>query len=230
MKKLLAIDTSSPWAGIALLEYGEAPTDVRVVAETGMRTRNHGAQLLLRIAWLMEQAGWSRDAPDAYVACRGPGSFTGLRIGLGTIRGLAVAGGTPCYGIGSLDAMAEALGPSPVRRLPLLIAGRGEVYAGLFAADGSPPVSLGDPEVGPAPEIVARSASGAPLVVFGPGTELLDGADLPPQVTTTEAPRNIAAAAGRLALRRSAGAERADAGMSPLYVRPPDATPARNAE
>ena len=68
------------------------------------------ARLLDGADRLLASVGWDRRRIDGYVAVRGPGSFTGVRVGLGTIRGLALAAGRPCAGIVSLEALAHAHG------------------------------------------------------------------------------------------------------------------------
>lgn len=218
--RVLAIDTSTWWGGIALVERDGDRVDV--VAEAAGRVHaSHAAKLLPRIEHLLDDADWPRESLDAFAATRGPGSFTGLRIGLGTARGLALAAGRPCLGIGTLDAMAAAHGDDDRARVPLLDAGRGEVYGARFEAAGFPPVGAAAPWVGP---VDALAGSHEPCVAFGPGADAHRGALAEIRsVVVRAAPRSIAAAAGRLAaMRLAAGADDGE-GCSPLYVRPPDA-------
>jgi tRNA threonylcarbamoyladenosine biosynthesis protein TsaB len=218
--RIVALDTSTWWGSVALLEGGRG--EPSVVATAGLLVRaSHAVHLLRLLDGLMAEAGWAKDSVDAYAATRGPGSFTGLRVGLGTVRGLALAASRPAYGVGTLDALAEAHGPAEGLRVPLLDAGRGEVYGAVFDASGSPARALGPPWVGP-PE-TAASRAGAPAVAFGPGAEahreILQAAG----VAVRRRPLSVAAAAGRLAcdlFRRNA---EDGTGMEPLYVRPPDA-------
>ena len=219
MTRLVALETSTWWGGVALLEA--SGSDPAVVAEAGLRAgSSHAFHLLALLASLMNESGWARTSVDAYAATRGPGSFTGLRVGLGTVRGLSLGSDRPCIGVGTLDAMTEALGPAESDRVPLLDAGRGEVYGARFDATGSPPVTLTAPWLGPPERAVEGDA-----VLFGPGARAYR--DRLASAGWTGVPRStptsVAAAAGRLALGDLAAGAVSGAGMSPVYLRPPDA-------
>lgn len=217
MKRILALDTSTWWAGLALVEYDAAPESAEVVAELGVRVRgSHAERLLDSIERLLAEAGWSKNDVDAYAATRGPGSFTGVRVGLGTLRGLALASGRPCFGVTTLAALAEAHGPARHPRLALVGAGRGELYAGLFAPDGSPPRELEPPCVASEAHLLERFADRAPCWIAAFGTRLSSAAA--PAAT----PRGVAGAAGRLVALEHPGLPAAAPALVPVYVRPPD--------
>lgn len=216
MTRLLALDTSSPWGGVALVEGAGA--DSVVVAEAGFSARDHGVRLMGWIDAVLRSAGVERDALDGFVATRGPGSFTGLRVGLGTIRGLAVATGRPCRGVGTLDALAEAFGPAEAARVPLLVAGRGEIFGARFDAGSSPPLPTAEPLVGPPGAVVAALGEGGG-VAFGPGTTVAEVELAEAGLRLARPPRSVAAAAGRLALLTQPPPD----SMTPIYLRPPDA-------
>jgi tRNA threonylcarbamoyladenosine biosynthesis protein TsaB len=219
--KLAAIDTSTRWCSGALLEMDDDGA-VRVLAEAGVHAHDsHTARLLPLLDGLLRDAGWERGAIDLWVATRGPGSFTGLRIGLGTVRGLAAASGRPCVGVGTLPALAHAAGPCEAPRIPVLDAGRGELYAARFDAASCPPEERDAPWVGP-PETFAGAFPG-PGVVFGPGRFRLATADLPEGTRVASCPRAVAAAAGELAAARVAAGGPGPESLAPIYVRPPDA-------
>lgn len=222
MSRVVALDTSTWWGGVALVEGGVRASTV-VVAETGLRVRDsHTTHLLAMLEALLAQAGWTRSSVDAWAASRGPGSFTGLRVGLGTVRGLGLASGRPCLGVVSLQALAEAHGPAELPRLPMLDAGRGEVFGALYDAGSSPPEELLPPWVEPPGSALARAGAGA--VVFGPGAERhADRIGAVEGFRFGASPRSVAAAVGRLALMRLAAGADDGEGLSPLYVRPADA-------
>src|SRR5688500_16040942 len=116
---LLAIDTSTTQAGIALY-------DGQVQAEVAWRAgRDHGRQLLPVIHETLARLGRAPTDLAAIGAARGPGSFTGLRVGLSVGRGLAFALGLPLYGIGSLDVLAAGLAGYSGSIRAVLEAGRG---------------------------------------------------------------------------------------------------------
>jgi tRNA threonylcarbamoyladenosine biosynthesis protein TsaB len=171
---------------------------------------------------LLATAGWPKNSLDAYAAVRGPGSFTGLRVALGLMRGLALAASRPVVGVGTLPAMAEAFGPASGERVPLLDAGRGEVYGARFDAAGSPPLALTPAWVGDATLAVQ---DGAHVVVFGSGarthaSRLREAGYAGP---IGRAPTSIASAAGRIALAMMAAGTVEPGDLAPLYVRPSDA-------
>lgn len=224
MTRLLCVDTSTWWGAAALLEGAERSGACRVVAEARRRVDDsHAARLLPLVDEALAQAGWPRSTLDAYAAVRGPGSFTGIRVGLGVVRGLGLASGRPCLGVVSLEALAEAFGPARGPRVALMDASRGEVYGGLYDAATSPPVELLAPWLSRPETVAARVPAGA--IALGPGAAL-HGAELERAGIEVAAPRafeGLAGAAGRIAwLRLAAGARDGD-GMSPLYLRPADA-------
>ncbi len=215
MRRVAAVDASTWWGGAALVEEAEGRAEV--VAEIAVRIRDsHAAHLLGMLDHLLDEAGWSRGQVDVWAATRGPGSFTGLRIGLGTIAGLGLASGRPCLGVGTLEALAEAHGPAEAERVPLLDAGRGEVYGARYDAASSPPREIVPPWLGPR-ERALEGGSGSP-VLLGPAA-----ATLPGSVLSGRSARGVAAAAARLAASLAAAGAADGDGMAPLYIRPPDA-------
>ena len=221
MTRVLALDTSTWLGGLALVESG--PDDPsRTVAELTMDVRDsHADHVLRRIDWLIAEAGWDKSSVDIYAATRGPGSFTGIRVGLGTVRGLSLATGRPGVGETTLRALAEAHGPGSGPRLTLMEAGRQELYGARFDACGSPPASLDEPWLAHRSQIVAPPTEEPWVVIPGPGT-LLDPEELPLRARAARVPRSIAAALGRLVLMRDPASLETES-LAPLYIRPPDA-------
>jgi tRNA threonylcarbamoyladenosine biosynthesis protein TsaB len=128
---LLALDTSTSRAGIALY-------DGEVLAESVWHAgRDHGRMLMPVVEETVRRLGHRPADITAVAAARGPGSFTGLRVGLAVARGLAVALSVPAYGIGSLEVLAAGLPPldRPVRTV--LAAGRGRYATALFTPHAS---------------------------------------------------------------------------------------------
>jgi len=109
--KLLAIDTATDICAAALAEDGNVVADVR------LNLKNvHNEQLIALIDVLTEKTGWTLDALDAIVYAQGPGSFTGLRIGIAVAKGLAFTLRKPMIGINTLDSLAFGVltWPGPV--------------------------------------------------------------------------------------------------------------------
>ena len=123
---LLAVDTSTSQAGLALYD-GRVRTEL--VWHAG---RDHGRHLLPAIEEALRRIGSGPNDLSAIAAARGPGSFTGLRVGLAVARGLALALQLPMYGIGSLTVLAHGLAGWDGPLYAVLEAGRGRVAAARF--------------------------------------------------------------------------------------------------
>jgi tRNA threonylcarbamoyladenosine biosynthesis protein TsaB len=134
--KILALDTASSWCAAAIYDSG---TD-KVLAEASENIgKGHAEVLMEYIERVMMQSGIAMSELDRVAVNIGPGSFTGVRIGVSAARGFALALGRPAIGISAFDALASEVATShpghPV--LVLLEAHRGEIYAQAFDADGS---------------------------------------------------------------------------------------------
>jgi tRNA threonylcarbamoyl adenosine modification protein YeaZ len=216
--RLLAIDTSLEACSVGVGRDG-AP-DVLISEVIG---RGHAERLFGMIRSAMAEAGLAFADLDRIAVTVGPGSFTGLRVGIATARGLALVVECPVVGIGTLAvhaATARAMaGPHPV--LALLDAHRGELYGQAFAADGS---AIGEPEIADADVFAARVALG--MVLAGSGAELVaERLGSPVDVVHDRSSPDLAAL---MELARSA----ADTGSPPrpLYLRAPDARPQQGKE
>jgi tRNA threonylcarbamoyladenosine biosynthesis protein TsaB len=179
---LLAVETATRVLSVALLE-GEA---LRAELST-VDPRAHAERLLPAIDALLAQAGVGLDAVGAFAVSIGPGSFTGLRIGLATVKGLAFDTGRPVAAVPTLAALAAGAGASEPTAA-LLDARRGEVYAALWDPQSEalllegvyapaelaallPPrcaVLAAEDAGSAAAEVVARLGAGARLLA-GPG-------------------------------------------------------------
>ncbi len=145
--KVLGFDTATFTSGIALLD------DDRVLAEARHDASGQKSDLLIAIDEVCKRAGITPLELDAVAVGAGPGSFTGLRIGMATAKGIAFAAGKPLWAVSSLAALAhDARVPGFV--VAVLDARRGEVYAGCYA-DG---ILVGEERV-MAPGAVAPWAS-----------------------------------------------------------------------
>jgi tRNA threonylcarbamoyladenosine biosynthesis protein TsaB len=127
---LLAIDTATQMASLALYDQGAG----RVLGEEAWHSvNNHTVELMPRLVRLLRMQGVSPNDLTGLPVSIGPGSFTGLRIGLGVAKGLALARGLPVAGIPTLDIVAQ---PHMAQRLPIwaiVRAGRGRICIGQFA-------------------------------------------------------------------------------------------------
>jgi tRNA threonylcarbamoyladenosine biosynthesis protein TsaB len=126
---LLAIDTSTKQAGIALYDGARG-----LIAECNWHSANrHTEELMPAIAQMLVQAGVTPRALRAVAVALGPGSFTGLRVGLAAAKGLALANGLTLLGIPTLDTVAYPHQAQPVPVIAVLQAGRGRVYWAPYA-------------------------------------------------------------------------------------------------
>ena len=139
---VVAIDTSTDMLACAVARVTDAAGDGRMtidVLATGdhMCRRRANVELVNTIDAALADAGRSRDEVDAYLVGRGPGSFTGVRIGISTAKGLARGANAPLYGASTLDACAWTAWRAGVRGLLGVAADamRGEVYPALYQLD-----------------------------------------------------------------------------------------------
>jgi tRNA threonylcarbamoyladenosine biosynthesis protein TsaB len=135
---ILAVDTTTPSGSVALLRDGD------LAGEFGLESRStHSSRLLGAIDLLVRAAGSDIREIGGYAVAAGPGSFTGIRIGLGAVKALAFASGMPVAPVSSLKALASKLADPPVRlACPVLDAKKGEIYAALFERRASGLVEL----------------------------------------------------------------------------------------
>jgi tRNA threonylcarbamoyladenosine biosynthesis protein TsaB len=220
--KLLAIETSTLTGAVGLMEDDAAVAEYRLsIAVT------HSERLLAAVDALLTAARWTLGDVDALAVAVGPGSFTGLRIGVSTVKSLAFATGKPLCAVPTLDALAACLPFAAHPVCPILDARKDEVYTALYrTTDGRPERLWEYRAIGPAAlaEALEREAGG-PVVFLGDGVgpwrDLLGGAlggrarFAPPALRLPSA-LSLAALA-REALDRGETVD--PAGLVPLYVR-----------
>jgi tRNA threonylcarbamoyladenosine biosynthesis protein TsaB len=215
--RVLAIDTSTWTASAAVCDEHGA-----VIADGEARTETHSENLLPLIADVCARAEVAAAALDAVAVGVGPGSFTGLRIGLATAKGIAFAAGRPLWAVSSLAALAMDLaGVSDASLLvPVLDARRGEIFAGFY--DRS--IHARAVEVVLAPSLLATSIatvrnSDESLALAGDG--LLAYPELAALGGVSARATPSATSIARLAL----AGDRIDVlgHGAPVYIRPPEA-------
>jgi tRNA threonylcarbamoyladenosine biosynthesis protein TsaB len=221
--KVLAVDTTSARESVAL-----ADGDV-VLAEVRLRTVDgHSRRLLPAIAFVLESAGVAPRDVEGYAVTVGPGSFTGVRVGLSTVQGLALAGGRPCLGLSTLDVLAEAVRGEAPTLVPMVDASRsGQVFAALYDAEARP---LEDPQA-VAPEAVAERVAG-PAAFVGDGAERFRDQILARRPDARLPRRSLYLARTLAAMavpRLGAGEGTSPAALRPLYLRAADIRPSATA-
>ncbi|MDO8914598.1 MAG: tRNA (adenosine(37)-N6)-threonylcarbamoyltransferase complex dimerization subunit type 1 TsaB [Coriobacteriia bacterium] len=151
MRLVLALDTATQECAVGLARWPDADTgEPELVGETNVATPRaaltHAVPMVER---LLAECGHPISAVGAVVVGRGPGSFTGVRIGIATAKGLAQGLGVPLYGVGTLDAVAERFAGRDGLVAVVGDAMRREVYPALFRCEGGSVIRL-------APDSVAR--------------------------------------------------------------------------
>lgn len=251
---VLAFDTGGALGSVSVLGAAAArrpflESDLEERVEILEPANRHGADLLPAIARLLRRVGVREGVPGLgrLAATRGPGSFTGLRVGLATLQGLALASGVPAVGVSALDAAAltdalvapAAEGP----RLIVLDALRGELFAAVYRGDGAgeaaAPASPEEAAGEPAPRRLSEPFRLVPADcgewirrfrvrrVAGPGVPRYREALLAAAADRAEVAgevRPLAPAAARLAVAVPAVSDAAGERerLSPLYLRAPD--------
>ena len=128
---ILAFETSAKAAGVALLE-GD-----KLLGESYQNTGLTHSQTLMKMAEdLLKSCGKTPADVTAVAVAKGPGSFTGVRIGVAAAKGFAWGREIPCYGVSTLEAMAEGLGVYDGYVVPTMDARRSQTYTGIFRAEG----------------------------------------------------------------------------------------------
>lgn len=242
---ILALDTTTRGGSVAVAD------DDRIVAlVAGESTRTHGERLPAEIGRALDRAGVARERIDLLAVACGPGAFTGLRIGLATVQGLAMVLGRPVIGVPTLDALAwaaiEPVEPAepgePVEPahfiIPWMDAQRGDVYAAVYervAVAGEPlPWRVVEPAVASAPRQLLASwqteLGGRRAMFVGDAV----ARDHPYLERTGRGlwsllmPPPLAPAIARLGRRLAeAGRSGPPHALMPIYVRRPDAELAR---
>lgn len=201
----LAVDTAAEIGSIALVDGDHTIAQARLQAPGGFGQTLFGELEALLAAQKVRLADI-----DLYAAASGPGSFTGVRIGLAAIKGLAEVAGKPAFGISNLAALAE-FGSADLRA-PLIDARRGEVFAALLDRGGA--------------ERIPSSVQTFPAFLARLGDRAVEfiSAGFDPGLPFIAAPAELADMIARLAIRRFHAGERCDpAVIEANYVRRSDA-------
>ena len=216
---VLAADTTTPGGSVALLA---ART---LLGEVNLETpATHSVRLFPSIDFLLRAHGMTVRDIEGFAVAAGPGSFTGIRIGLGAVKSLALASGKPAVAVSTLAALAAKLaGPCPGLACPVLDARKGQVYAALFeSAGGAGAEVVPQGAYGPA-EFLDLLPAGRPVSFIGSGALAFESAiraRLGDKAVFPLRSPFIAAEVGRIgmdALGRGGGVEARD--LQPLYFR-----------
>ena len=212
--RIAAVDTSSALGSVALFDDG-----VLVAEDSASASGAHGESLVPMVDATFRRVGWRPRDVARWGVGIGPGSFTGVRIGVATVKGIAIATGAEIVGVTSLEAIAEGF-DDHVATASLVFAMKGEIFVSV--------VRGADVLVAPEHQRVEAVAARLALLglerlrVVGEAARLVDWSGLSVEIVT-DAPHDVprAAAVACIAARRAPS--HVDA-LEPLYVRAPDIT------
>jgi tRNA threonylcarbamoyladenosine biosynthesis protein TsaB len=225
--KILAIETATAVGGVALIE------DEKLLAEYRMdMTMAHAERLMVMVDRILTDAGLTMDDLDGLAVSIGPGSFTGLRVAVSTVKGLVTGKPIPIAAVPTLEAMAWTVSAGDHSICPMIDARKQEVYAALFSCqeDGTLRRAMEDQVI--SPEVLCerlRGPSSPPTVFLGDGAskyrEVLEK-QLGRRAVFMPAPlsKPLPSMVAWLGLRQLRRGEAADARtLVPVYIRRPDA-------
>src|SRR5262245_6636226 len=216
--KLLAVESATLSGGAALLDgdrlLGEITLNIAIT---------HSERLLAAVDRLLDDCGMAAADLEGLAVSVGPGSFTGLRVGLATIKGLAMALDLPVAPVPTLDALAARVPFADAPVCPILDARKGEVYLSLYRWRDDRMCRERDYEA-LSPEVAAAGIV-APVILLGDGIEACRPW-LPKRVSIAPVAQRLPSAAtvgdlGHAALAAGAGVDAES--LTPLYLRPSEA-------
>lgn len=219
--RVLSADTSTPYCSVALCECVD--DDCHVISETTVRAgRRHSEILLTTTHDLLKVSEVALAEVDLFAISIGPGSFTGLRVGVSTWKGLAFGTRKPLIGVPTLSAMARRMGPAASVVCPILDARMEEVFAASFDCSSGAPQELMPATVAPIGDVLNRLPRGS--VVFGDGVlryrnevEMHDASFVIPSAEFHYPSAATVAIEGHLRLMRGESADAA--AVAPVYLR-----------
>ena len=218
--KILAFETSAKAASVALLENG------KLLGESYQNTGlTHSQTLMVMAEDMLKSCNLTAKDVDAVAVAAGPGSFTGVRIGVAAAKGFAWGGELPCYGVSTLEAMVRNLGAWQGYVVPAMDARRSQVYTTVFHADKGVLTRLEEDMAISLEELKEKIKNFAePVFLVGDGASLcyntlleeVPGLVLPPEHRMHQRAAGVALAAQAMV---DAGVPGNGAELTPNYLR-----------
>jgi tRNA threonylcarbamoyladenosine biosynthesis protein TsaB len=216
--RVLAVETSTLMGSVGVVD------DDRVMCELTLHVEEtHSAQIMPAIDYVLRTVKLTVNQLDGLAIALGPGSFTGLRIGMATVKGLAVAAEKPIAGVSTLEAMASGFPFCPYPICPLLDARMKEVYAAWFKAEAGKVVRESEDLVLPISELLQGVRED--VLFFGSGAQRYKGQIVEMMGTSAhfispEIEGARASLVGFLAVEKLKRGDVADIdALEPLYIR-----------
>ena len=219
---ILALDSTAIVASAAICRDG-AP----LASFTVKNGNTHSETLLPMVKALMDTTGLSVDDMDVLACSIGPGSFTGVRIGAATVKGLAFGKEKTVIGVSTMEALARNLLPFEGLICPVMNARRGQVYNALFRAEGNMLTRLTPDRALSVAELEEElAAQGEAVALCGDGTDMTAAAFTRVKLCTVPAllvDQNAVSVAAAAAAAYESGVRTTDAELAPIYLRLPQA-------
>ena len=217
----LGVDTSTPAGSVAVLDSERLLGELNLVGGG-----HHQGRLLRSIDLLLDLAGLDVSGVNLLAVALGPGTFTGLRVGIATVKGIALALEIPAFGVSTLLAMGHRYLHRGLPVVPLIDAGRGEVYAALYRkGDGG--ILVGAPERSADPERLVASLPEEPVLFCGDGVRVcwsLIRSSRGRKDSLEEGPCFLGAVLAQWGVQEhKKGSPWSLRSLTPNYIRPPDA-------
>lgn len=225
---ICSVDSSATPASVCLLE------DDKIIAEYYLNTGfTHSQTLMAMLESVLKISGKSADDIDLYAVNSGPGSFTGVRIGVSAVKGMAYALDKPCVEVSTLESMAYNLLGSHTIVCSCMDARRQQVYHGLFRVDGDKVERLCDDTAIAVDDLLSGLPDHEEIILVGDGAELVDQSTDDPLITL--APPNLryqrASSVALAAVEKyNRGEVVSPAALMPRYLRLSQAERERNAK
>lgn len=225
---ICSVDSSATPASVCLLE------DDRIIAEYYLNTGfTHSQTLMAMLESVLKISGKSADDIDLYAVNSGPGSFTGVRIGVSAVKGMAYALEKPCVEVSTLESMAYNLLGNHTIVCACMDARRRQVYHGLFRVDGDKIERLCDDTAIAVDDLLSGLPKNEEIILIGDGAELVAQSTDDPLITL--APPNLryqrASSVALAAVEKyNRGEVVSPAALMPRYLRLSQAERERNAK
>ena len=212
---MLAVDTTTPRGSVAVADGDELLGEVRLSSD-----QSHSTRVLPAARFLLDGLALRPSDLGGFAVTTGPGSFTGLRVGLSTIQGLALAAGRPCLGVSSLDVLAARMRGMALHLAALMDAFRGEVYAALYDLEGR---LIGDRRAVTPEEFLATVPAGSAFLGDGVVRYRRDVLAACPGALLPDRSLFLAGTLARIAAPRlAAGGGAGPEALRPVYLRRAD--------
>lgn len=218
--RVLAVDTSSERGSVCVTDCGEVLGEIRLASSI-----QHSERLFRSVEFIFQYLPFSLGDIDVFAVARGPGSFTGLRVGISAMEGFAAAHQKRGVGITTLEALAWRTGLCDVPIAPMIDARRGDIYGAVYRRRRTGEAF--DTLIEERPPVVLKPAEwlallpAEPLILCGDATVRYRALLEKPQWTIKSVDLYLASTVAELAENPNAGP------LAPLYVRKPDAEIAR---